>query len=472
MGLVLNQQSAIELVHDSLFPLYKQQRLELDTIDSWYRWDHEKPKLPKRASDEHKWLAELSRTPWLNIVVTTVAQALYGNGYKSTVDSTPWKTWQANDFDMRQTAIHRAALAYGMAFVTVTPGEDADGPRSVLRGVSPRKMVATYADPSEDDWPMFAARFERAGSSSYLVRLYDEEAVYFVEIGASGDEPRFIEYREHNAGVCPVVRYTNMLDLDGRADGEVAPLIPLAKRIDKTDYDRLLAQHFNSWNVRVISGIDASTGPGAVKEGEDPALAAERALLRLRQNDIITLKDPQSRATTLPATPLEGFIRSRESDVESLAAIAQVPVTALNGGVSNISAEALVELRAGLNQKVYERQMSFGKSHVQALRLAAHLEGNAPAASDYDAKLDWRDTRVRPWGQTVDALGKAAQMLGVPPQELWEELPWLDQNDLEDLRRSASTANAQQARQQIAEAAAQARQDPTVARLTNNANQG
>ena len=159
---MLSQNDSRELVHDRLFPLYRQQRAELDVIDSWYRWDHERPKLPRRASEEHKWLAELSRTPWLNIVVTTVAQALYGIQYKSAVDSSPWRTWQANDFDHRQTAIHRAALAYGMAFNVVTPGEDANGPRSVMRGVSPRKMVAVYADPAEDDWPLFAARFEKA----------------------------------------------------------------------------------------------------------------------------------------------------------------------------------------------------------------------------------------------------------------------------------------------------------------------
>jgi hypothetical protein len=469
---MLSQNDALELVHDRLYPLYRAQRTELDIVDSWYRWDHEKPTLPKRASEEHKWLAELARTPWLNIVVTTVAQALYCNGYKSAIDTSPYKTWQANDFDHRQTAIHRAALAYGMAFVTVMPGEDANGARSVMRGVSPRKMVAVYADAAEDDWPMFAARFDKADQNNYMVRLIDEEAVYYVSLDASGDNPQFIEPRVHDAGVCPVVRYTNMLDLDGRADGEVAPLIPLAKRIDKTDYDRLLAQHFNSWKVRVISGIDATQGPGAPREGEDPALAAERALTRLQQNDIITLKDPSSRATTLDETSLEGFIKAKGSDIDSLAAIAQVPVTALNGGVSNISADALVELRAGLNQKSKERQKSFGKSHVQALRLAAHLEGNAAAATDYDAKMDWEDTQVRPWSQTVDALGKAAQMLGVPPQELWEELPWLDQNDLEDMRRSAAQAAAQEARARLANAANQARQDPAVANLVNRANNG
>ena len=86
--------------------------------------------------------------------------------------------------------------------------------------------------------------------------------------------------------------------------------------------------------------------------------------------------------------------------------------------------------------------------------------------------MDWKDTRVRPWGSTVDALGKAAQMLGVPVEELWEELPWLDQTDLADLKRAARVTGATTARQGIAEAAQAAMQDPAVARLVNRADNG
>lgn len=465
---MLNKKDATALVADSLHPLYVRQREQMDVIDSWLRQTHEGPKIPRNASREHRWIATLAKTPLLSTVVTTVAQALYATGYKTSIQGeNPWRTWQANDMDHRQLAVHRAALGYGLAFTVVTPGTDSKGARSVIRGVSPRKMVAVYADAAEDDWPMFAGRFEKATDSAFIVQVYDDEVVHFVKIGASGDEPEYIEYREHGAGVPPVIRYSNMLDLDGRTEGEVAPLIPVAQRINKTDYDRMLAQHSNSWNLRVFSGIDATQGPNT--EGLSAEQAAEQAKIRLRQSDIVTLKDPNSKAWSLPATPLEGFISSRDSDIDALASTAQIPVTAFSK-LSNISADTLVEIRAGLNQKVFERQTSFGKSHTQTLRLAAFLEGNVAAAEDYEAKMDWRDTRVRPWGQTVDALGKAAQMLGVPVQELWEELPWLDQTDLEDIRRSASTAAAQQARTQIAQAAAAARQDPTVARLTGNAN--
>lgn len=471
---MLNQSAARELVHDQLFPLYSEQRKQLDVIDSWYRWDHEPLKLPRHASEEHRALANMSRTPWLNLVVTTVAQALVAVGYKAT-DPSLWDTWQANDFDTRQFAIHRAALAYGLAYNVVTPGTDMNGPRSVMRGVSPRKMVAVYADAAEDDWPLFAARFEKASKTNYMVRLYDEEAVYFVDLAASGDQVEFIEAREHSAGVCPIIRYANQLDLDGRADGEVVPLIPAARRLNKTDYDRMLAQHSNSWNLRVFTGIDVAKGPNGTTDGAgamsdaERRIEAEQAQMRLRQSDIVTLADPNSKAFSLPATPLEGFKGSTETDLESLASISQVPITAFSR-LSNISEGTLVEVRAGLNQKVAERQMNFGKSHAQSLRLAAQLEGKPEAAADFRGRMDWKDTRVRNWGATVDALGKAATMLGVDPTELWEELPWLDQTDLEDMRSRAGQADARTTRERIATAAAQAAQDPTVARLVSRAN--
>lgn len=469
---MLSKRDAIDVVTDSLYPLYREQRNQMDFIDSWLRLTHDGPKIPKNASEEHKWIATLAKTPLLSTVVTTVTQALYCTGYKTSLSGeNPWLTWQANDMDARQVPLHYATIGYGLAFTTILPGRDSQGARSVIRGVSPRKMVAVYADPAEDDWAMHAARFEKATSSSFMVRLYDDEAEHFIKLGADGDEPEYIEHRVHDAGVVPVVRYSNKLDLDGRADGEVGPLIPIAQRINKTDYDKMLAQHSNSWNLRVFSGIDSTKGPDADNPNLTPEQRSERAQMRLRQSDIVTLSDPNSKAWSLPATPLEGFISSRESEIDALASTAQIPVTAFSK-LSNISADTLVEIRAGLNQKVFERQVTLGKSHAQTLRLAAYLEGNEAAAEDYEAKMDWRDTRVRPWGQTVDALGKAAQMLGVPPEELWEELPWLDQTDLEDLKRAASRSSAQRSRSQIAEAAAAARQDPTVARLVNRANGG
>jgi hypothetical protein len=445
---MLNQSAVVELFRDSLWPQWRAERTRLEPVHSWLVDDQERLTLPRNASREHRWLADLAKTPWLKLVVTTVAQAMYVDGYRSPENrenAGPWETWQRNDFDTRQTAIHRAALGYGLAYVTVLPGEDADGARSVLRGVSPRRMHAVYQDPAEDDWPMFALRGDASGSK-WLFRLYDEESVYYLSTGNVGDEVEFIESRTHGTGVCPVVRYANQLDLDGRADGEVAPLIPLAQRINKTSYDRLLTQHFNSWKVRTIAGIDIAPADLTPREGETTEQAAERVarerMLVLRQSDMLTAKDPNTKFGTLDETPLDGFVKGYDSDIDTLAAVAQVPATSLNGKVANLSADAIAELRAGLTQKVYERQMAFGKSHNQALRLAAAQEKNDEAAEDFVARVTWQDMQVRSMSQAADALGKYATMLGVPVQALWADIPGNTKADGDEWKAMAAEGDA------------------------------
>ncbi|MGH3926189.1 MAG: phage portal protein, partial [Pseudonocardiaceae bacterium] len=165
-------------------PLFTDWRREcdlLDRIDRWCRWKLDDIKLPRKATAELRALAELSKTPWLGLVVTTVAQCMYVDGYRSPLDTTasaeearggPWRIWQANGFDRRQIAVHRAALQYGYSFVTVLPGD----PTSVLRGVSPRKMFAAYDSPAEDDWPRYAIHVDTMAADLFSIRLYDAEA--------------------------------------------------------------------------------------------------------------------------------------------------------------------------------------------------------------------------------------------------------------------------------------------------------
>lgn len=436
---MLGRQAALELVRDRLFPLWQKEKDRLDHIDCWYRWKQDEIKLPKRATPELRALADMSKVPWLGLVVSSVSQCMYVDGYRSPLDADragddlagPWKTWHANGLDQRQIAIHRAALAYGYAFVKVMPGQDHQGKRSVLRGVSPRRMFAVYADPAEDDWPMYAIQVDSAPGGGYLVRLIDDEHIHYLGMDNSGATPKYISAETHGAGVCPIVRYANMLDLDGRADGEVEPFIPAAARINKTAFDRLVTQHFSSWKVRTVSGMAAP----------DDEESANRKKLEMRQEDLLVAEDPDTKFGTLDETPLTGFIESWRSDIEALAAVSQTPTHTLTGQLVNLSAEALAAARAGLTQKVTERQKSFGKSHVQALRLGAQLEGNDADAQDILGRVTWQDMEIRSIAQAVDALGKAATMLQVPVKALWQRIPGVEKSDVDEWEEMAVNAD-------------------------------
>lgn len=418
----MNPESVRELVHDRLLPAFDQERTRLDRIDRWYRWNPEPVKLPRNADPELKYLADLARTPWLRLVVTTVAQTLYLErvySERGTPDDVlpVWQPWSNNLMDSKQVPLHTAALAYGLSYAQGLPGDS--GARITCH--SPRDAMAFYGDVVEDDFPMYFIRVTKQPQGR-LVRLTDEEQVHFVSVDADTNQVTYLEPRAHGLGYVPVVRYANDIDLEGRSPGEVEPFIPIAARINKTDHDRLLAQHFNSWKVRTATGLDESHNNDAAK-------------MRLRQSDVLTGGEGVTFGT-LDETPLDPFVNAHDSDVETLAAVSQTPTTAF-GKLINVSAEGLVEARAALYAKRDQRQVAFGGAHAQLLRVCADIEGRVEDAQDFTLRGKWADTESRTLQAAVDALGKAASMLGVPPELLWDYIPGVDLAEAEAWRRFA-----------------------------------
>ena len=406
--MVMSRSAGVELIRDVLNPTFDLNKANLDLIDNWFHWSPEKVRIPDGADREHRDLRDLSETPWLGLVVTTVAQLLHGELIRTATGrnlDAMWAPWQNNRMHARQHAIHRAALAYGQAFASVLPGDKG----AVIRGISPRDLVAVYQDPAEDEYPMYTLRKSVAAGKT-LYRVMDDEAEYFYS--DQNGRLEYIEHRVHDVGVTPVVRYANMVDLEGRTPGEVEPFIPVAKRINKTSYDRLLVQHFNSWKVRTATGIDKPT------EEAD----SQRMKLLLRQSDILT-GEAGVEFGTLDETSVEGFIKAWESDIEALAAVSQTPAHNLTGKMINLSAEALAAAESMLERKAGERKTYFGDSHCQVLRLASHIEGRAADAEDFTVSMQWADLESRSMAQAADALGKIATMLKVPVEKLWDRIP-------------------------------------------------
>lgn len=424
----LGQKAVLQLVKEQLFPAFDAERKRLNKIDKWLRWDHDEPEMPKKATREYKSLSARSQTPWGKLIVTSCAQGLYVDGYKpqdSTENSLPWAWWQANGMDARQIPIHYAALGYGLAYTTILPGRDQFGDRMpVIQGVSPRRMITFYNEPEHDDWPRFALKASSAkvkGSPGWNLKVIDDTSVYYLTSDSIGNELTYMETREHNLGFCPVVRYANQLDLEGRSPGEIEPFIPILARLDQTTFDRLVVQRFASWIVRTISGM--------AQPDTEEAAAAKRLELSVR--DILIAEDADTKFGSLPATSLDGFIEANKADIYVLAAASQTPAHEMLGQMANLSAEALAAARASAKAKLEERKMPFGEAHEQTLRAAASVMGDEAGARDRSAQVRWRDTDIRSLSQAADALGKLAQMLGVPVELLWERIPGFTQQDVE-----------------------------------------
>lgn len=414
-----------------LHGIWRKEQDRLDKVVEYLRGNHQTPYKPRRSGTEYKRLIERSVTNMLPFIVREYVNALHVEGYRpSTEDenAAPWKVWQANGMDRRQAPVHRGALEHGSSYLLLLPGE----PVPVMRGVSARKMVAVYTDPAVDDWPEFALdvnKTMRGGSPGLLVKLYDDTHTYAISAGADMEKASVVAVEKHGAPVCPIVRFTDDMDLDGWAPGMVEPLIPRQDRLNQTVFDLLMTQSFSSWKVRTATGM--------VKPETDAE--ADRAKRQIAQDMVLTGEDGVQFGT-LDETPLDGFLDAVVQAAANLAVAGNVPPHRVGVSVSNLAADALAAVETGKTHRDVALQHSFGESWEQALRLAGALMGDEQAAADTSAQVRWSDPASRSLAQWADALGKLASPdgVGVPREVLWDKIPILTS---QDVARAKALAN-------------------------------
>ena len=380
--------------------------------------------LPTNTPEDVKRLAYMARVNMLRFVVNASVQVMYVDGYRAPradEEQPQWETWQLNRMDARQMGVHRSSLTYGASYVTVLPGDIAP----VLRGHSPRKLTVVY-EADNEDWPKWALEKRRSTKRDVaLYRLLDNEAAYWVEVN-DRDEVELLSTETHSMGVCPVVRFRPTIDDDeGTASpGEVEPLIPLQDQINVTTFGLLVAQHYGAFRQRYILGW--------IADSEEQALSASARKLW-------TFEDPDTKVGEFGQTDLSGYIASREATLRHLATVSQTPAHELLGQLANLSAEALAAAEANHRRKVAEFETCFGESWEQVLELTGALTGTA---ADPMAYVRWRDTEARSLASVADALGKMVTMLGIPPQELWERIPGVSQQEVERWKEAAKSGDA------------------------------
>ena len=422
-----NAKALLKYLGSDLFPAFDLERHRIRKLEAWANGRQPEVR-PLKRNTERQVLQRLARTPWVPLMISTFAQQMVVDGYRRDGDMEnreAWKTWEFNDMASQQLSINRATMVAGYSFIRVTEGHrDVDGDESVagatnmavMRGISPARCFAVYDDPYGDEYPKYV--LEKRFDGNY--RWWFNGEGYHV-LSFDGSKFKIIESKMHDYGVNPFVRYVNQIDLEGRTWGEVEPIIDLAARIDKTAFDRLLVQHFNSFKVRWATGLEQ---PDTEEE-----VAADK--IRIANEDILIASDVQAKFGTLDETSMSGFIEAYTADLEAFASVTQLPPN-LMGKIVNVAADALDGARRQTYQRLFEKQTVMGAKHAQALRLAAHIEGREDDAQDFSARIHWQDVEVRSLTQFADAWGKICDQLGVPKWAAWNKIPGIDQSEVQE----------------------------------------
>jgi hypothetical protein len=463
---MLTEKQAIDKATELLAAM-RAEREVLDDVRLYWKGEQSMPRvIPRHAVPEIYAIARMSRVNVIQIVMESLSQSLFVEGFRGKTDKDNagvWDIWQRNRLDARQSGIHSAALAYGTGYAIVLPGT----PVPVIRGVSPRSLAAVYGV-KNPDWPDYA--LERRSDGTY--RLFDETHVYNLPDLDGKTVSMTTPASAHGAGVTPIVRFREVEDLDLDNDvsseaadaletfteeatgltfsrstsrrkpaiGQVGPLMSIQDQIDLITFDLLVAVQFASFKQIWIAGWD---GPDETQlaglTGEALQEARRKSLLSASASRFWAFADPSVKIGELAETDLEGYIKAREASLRHAASLSQTPAHELIGELVNLSAEALAAAEAGRDRKVASRETMLGESHEQMLRLAGDL---AKIEVPPDAQVVWRNTSARSFAATVDALGKLSTMLGVPASELWERIPGVSQQDVERWKAQAAQGDA------------------------------
>lgn len=403
----------------------------LGKIKRYLEGDHDLPYMPHGAKREYAHLARRAITNWTALLPDTFNKGLFVDGYrpaKAGEDSAAWSYWQDNGLDARQTITHRGVLEYGTAYVLVLPGKDRGRP--VIRPLSPLRSLAWYED-EDDEFPKYGLhRVGKTAEGKRIIAVFDDEARYEFRQGDGGEWLPTGTAR-HGLGVTPFVRFRDRLD--GEAVGIIRPVLTMQDRVNEVVFSTLVAMQYASFRQRWATGLaipvdeegDAESNPNFGKPVEPFKAAVDRLWVS---------EDTETKFGDFAQTEISGHIAFYEATVRTLAAIAQVSPNILTGDLVNIGAEALAQMEQSTQRKLSEYETLLGESWESVLRLAAKAAGDTEGAQDRESEVRWRDTEARSLAQTVDALGKMAQMLSVPVEALWERVPGVTEQDVQRWR--------------------------------------
>lgn len=357
---------------------------------------------------------------YMTLVVDAPAERLRVNGFRfgdKKADKDAERIWQDNGLDGESNMLHTEAIKLGEAYWLVQPNGDspiitAEHPSQFIVATAPgnrRHRLAAFKKWIEDDGSLRCNVFLPDRVVKYAARRdpvsVPDQRVSWETIAAASNP----------LGEVPGVPAPNNPSMlrGGRSDLAYGA-IPLQDQILKTVADSLIASEYQGLPQRVLLGVEPPRDPDTGRPIKFETAAKSR---------LWYFNNPNAKAHEFSAADLKNLRETVDGFIRDLAAQTRIPIYYFHPqAISNISAEALIGLDAGLVSKVTDKQSPFGEAHEETMRLAfKSIDPNDPRASYTQAETVWADTESRSQAQVVDAAQKKKD-IGVPFTQLAEDM--------------------------------------------------
>ena len=404
--------------------LIKQQD-ESEMFDAYYCGDHPLPWLAPQAQHDFRRILKMTRSNYMGLVVDATAERLSVEGFRignsEEADKDTWRIWQANNLDAHFDQGIVESLIVGRSYLLVAPNpKDASTPNAWVE--HPSQAIVEYVPGTNrrvraaglklwlDDW-----------SDLLMATLYLPDGLYKFQAphkrGASVEsvtwqrrQVRGEQWPAKNPlGVVPLIELPNNPRLLRGGVSELADVVDIQDRINKTLADRLITQDYGAFPQKWAAGWPEQDEDGnpqpKIDVGRDRMVTTDlpRNVVEFGQWD---------------AAPLDPYSAAKREDVKDIASRTRTPAQYLLGEMSNVNGETLKASESGLVSKVKQRARTLSDPTEDAARLMRRAAG-LPDSGDAGMEVIWRDPEYRTEGERVDALVKMST-LGVPHRALWE----------------------------------------------------
>jgi hypothetical protein len=405
------------------------------------------------------------------IVVGSIAERLYVNGFTGADADLAERIWYDNNLDIESDLAHAEALLYGRSYAA--PWVGSDGAARI--SIESARQVSVAADPGTREIVSGAKRWytqqgQGLGSTRAVMWLPDRIEEYAANAGAATGGFQLQSVIPNPLGCPPIVQFSNQgrlltswgnrgldeISFPARlllnVASEIQDVVGLASALSKLCWDMMISSEYTGLPRRYASGIQPVERPRVDCEGEpviDPTTGEQFV-------DVVNpLAEEKSRTWVAEAEgarfgQIQAGDLSQFTDAVNVIVQQIIAVTALTPGALGVlsaqppSADALRAQELSLVSKVEQRQRMFGRSWERTLKLGIAAETGRDPRS-VDVRVAWRPADQSSLAQASDATTKLFAA-GLLPQSSALRLLGFSDEQIDQIRQDMTDDTVAQKR--------------------------